>query len=333
MLLRMHKRRANFDPLKFTPSVIANRIDLPIIEVAEYFKSHSLNECALKYECSAVTIKRKLKAAGYNTAVHNHSKLATERYAATVKEKPSDVAVKQLYLNENLDAKTISEMHGLHFNTIRNITRRLGLKKSREQISASMVQRHLLQHGIRHPAQRPDVIKKTSISLNKASYRNESFKSITELGFALYLDKIGKEWYYEEMRVPYVDMLNGTQRIYIIDFTVITDDKVNWIEIKPNNNMIPDDKRIYASRRAEQAGVIYRGLTEQERELIWDTVYDGFNFDKVEFHYRSPRSTSAKITYYFKSEIEAATFEMDGWRQLTKPTNRGALWKKILVRK
>lgn len=329
----MHKRRPDFDPLKFTPARIANQIDIPILELMEYFRNHSLKECAVKYNCSQTTIKRKLRNAGCDTSIHNQSDLAKKKYAETIKEKPNDDIVRKLYIEDNLDTKTIAEMWGLHFNTIRNIVRRLGLKKTREQVSSSMMQRHLLKHGVKHPAQRPDVIKKTSVSLNKARYKNNHFKSITELGFALYLDKNEVEWYYEEMRIPYVDMLNGKQRIYVIDFTVVDGENVCWVEIKPNNEMIPDDKRIYASRRAEEAGITYRGLTDLERDGLWEAICEGYNFDEVEFLYRNPRSISTKITYYFKSEREALNFRLDGWHQLCKPTNRGALWKKTLVRK
>lgn len=328
----MHKRRTDFDPLKFTPAYIANKINLPIKEVARYFQSHSLRECAEKYNCSPVTIKRRLRASGYDTSIHNHSKLAAERSAAVRKKRPPDDIIRRLYNDDNLDTKSIAEMYGLHYQTIRNRIQAMQLKKTREKIAESMMQRHLLQHGVRHPAQRPDVIKKTSISLNKASYRGYNFKSITELGYALYLDKLEIEWYYEEMHIPYVDMLTGKRRIYVIDFTTITNNEVCWIEIKPNNAMIPDDKRIYASRRAEEAGVEYRGLTEQERYDLWETICEGHNFDLVEFIHRTPRSTSTKITYYFKSENEAKKFEMDGWCQFTKPTNKGKLWKKILIR-
>lgn len=329
----MHKRQPNFDPLKFTPSRIANKIDIPIQELVEYFKTHSLKDCAVEYNCSQITIKRKLRSAGHDTSIHNHSDLAKRKYSETVKEKPNDDIIRKLYIEDNLDTKTIAEMWGLHFNTVRNIVRRLGLTKTREKVSSSMMQRHLLKHGVKHPAQRPEVIKKTSISLNKVSYRGNCFKSITELGFALYLDKNGVEWHYEEMRIPYVDMLNGKQRIYVIDFTVVDGDDIHWIEIKPNNEMIPDDKRIYASRRAEEAGVIYRGLTDLERKTLWETIDEGFNFNEVEFLYRTPRSISTKITYYFKTEAEALEFQLDGWHQLYKPTNRGVLWKKILIRK
>lgn len=329
----MHKRRPDFDPLRFTPTRIANKIDIPTAELAEYFQTHSLKDCATKYNCSAATIKRKLKNAGYDTSIHNHSNLAKERYAETVKNKPDDDTVRELYIEDNLDTKTIAEIYGLHFNTIRNIIRRLGLRKTREQINSSMVQRHLLKHGVKYPAQRPDVIKRTSASLNKARYKDNCFKSITELGFALYLDKNRIEWYYEEMRIPYVDMLEGKQRIYVIDFTLIDGDDVSWVEVKPDNKMIPDDKRIYASRRAEEADITYRGLTDTEREGLWNCIYEGYGFDQVEFLHRTPRSVSTKITHYFKSENEALNFQLDGWRQFCRPTNRGALWKKVLVRK
>lgn len=328
----MHRRKPDFDPLRFTPSNIANKINLPINELIEYFKSHTLDECASKYGCSRITIKRKLKSAGVDTSIHNHSELAKTK-CKTLKNKPSDDVITDLYISKNLDTKTIAEMYGLHYNTIRNIVRRLHLKKSNKLVSASMMSRHLSKYGIRHPAQRHDVVKKTSMSLNKAIYKNINFKSITELGYALYLDKNNIEWYYEEMHVPYVDMIKGTRRTYVIDFTIIIDNQVHWVEIKPNNLMIPEDKRIYASRRAEESGIIYRGLFDEERKSIWEMVEMGYNFNLVEFVHRTPRSSSTKITYYFKTEQEATDYTMDGWKQFAKPTNNGALWKKILIRK
>ena len=168
--------------------------------------------------------------------------------------------------------------------------------------------------------------------LNKVVYNNMRFNSLTEFGYALLLNKLSREWYYKEMRIPYVDMMNGKRRTYVIDFTVVNGDIVEWIEIKPNNQMIPNDKRIYAERRAEECGITYRGLYDDERKELWELIYNGYSFDKVEFIHSTPRSTNSKVTYYFKSEQEAASFELEGWRQLTKPTNRGALWKKTLVR-
>lgn len=334
MLFRMHRRRPDFDPLKFTPSIIHNRLDLPILEVIEYFKTHSLSECAFKFGCSLSTIKRKLKTAGVNTAIHNHSQFAKNKaFTINSKIKPSPDEIYSLYIEDNLDAKSIAELYGLHYNTIRSYIKKLGLQKSLKLIAKSMENRHLAKHGVRHPSQRPDVIKKTSVSLNKVAYRGHKFKSITELGYALYLDNRGLEWYYEEMHIPYVDMLTGKRRIYVIDFTVVDNDKISWIEIKPDNAMIPEDKRVYASRRAEEAGVIFRGISEYERNELWKLIIDGYNFEEVEFIQRTPRSTSTKITYYFKSEQAAVDFNLDGWRQFTKPSNNGALWKKTLVRK
>lgn len=333
MLLRMHRGKPDFNPLKFTPKVIANKKDININELITYFESHTLKECAMKYSCSKSVIKRRLKAAGIDTSKHNHSEKAQKKFRESLKPKPADDIVRNHYIEENLDSKTIADLYGLHYNTIRSIIRRLGLKKSRQMVSKSMVNRHLSKHGIAHPSQRPDVIKKTSISLNKASYKGYEFKSLTELGYALYLDKLNAEWYYEEMHCPYVDMLNGKRRIYVIDFTVIINEKTHWVEVKPNNEMIPDDKRIYASRRAEEAGIIYRGLNDAERDSLWNCISDGYKFEDVEFLYRKPRADTNKITYYFKSEDDAIKYTLEGWRQLTKPTNKGALWKKTLVRK
>lgn len=326
----MHKRRADFDPLKFTPGKIHNKIELPIEELKSFFKSHTLAECAKKYNCSKVTIKRKLRSAGVDTSIHNHSDLAVGKYKESVKKVPSEEEIKKLYVDQNLDSKTIAELYGLHYNTIRKRTSKF--KKSKELIQKSMMERHLKKHGIRHPAQRPDVLKKTSASLNKAKYRGNYFKSLSELAYALLLDSQGKEWYYEEMRIPYVDMMDGAKRIYIVDFTICGDD-IEWIEVKPNNKMIPSDKRIYASRRAEEAGVIYRGLHDQEREDSWDLMRNGFNFAEIEFIQQKPRSSQDKITYYFKDKDKASNFELDGWKQFVKVNNDGALWKKTLVRK
>lgn len=171
-----------------------------------------------------------------------------------------------------------------------------------------------------------------SSNLNRIIYNGTSFKSFTEFGYALLLNKLGKEWYYEEMRVPYVNMMNGKRGIYVIDFTVVDGNKVEWIEAIADGQMIPNDKRIYAERRAEESDIIYRGLREDEINESWDLIHNGHDFDGVEFVHRTPRSTNSKVTYYFKSEQEAVSFELEGWRQFTKPTNRGALWKKTLVR-
>jgi len=332
----MHKRKANFDPLKFTPSTIHNKIYINIDDLKEYFKEHTLKECSLKYKCSPVTIKRKLRSVDVDTSIHNHSKLSAKKSAeASIngKNKPTEEELYSLLVEKNLDSKTIAEMYGLHYNTIRSMARKQGIKKSHADIAKSMQNRHMLKHGVMHPAQRPDVIAKTSISLNKVKYNNICFKSLTEFGYALLLNKMNKEWYYEEMRIPYVDMMTGKRRIYVIDFTVVSDEKIEWIEIKPNNKMIPEDKRIYAERRAEEANVEYRGIDLEEREDLWKLIVDGYDFDNVEFLHRTPRSTSSKITYYFKNQNDAVDYKLDGWRQFTKPTNEGALWKKILVRK
>lgn len=326
----MHKRKPGFDSLKFTPDTIHNKVDIPIKELVEYFQTHSLKECADKYNCSISTVKRRLRSAGVDTSIHNHSDLANDKYRQSLKFVPSDETIYELYIDNNLDTKTIAEKFGLHFQTIRKRTSQW--HKTREMVQQSMMNRHLRTHGVKHPSQRPDVLKKTSMSLNKANYKGYNFKSLSELAYALLLDKDNKEWYYEEMRIPYIDMMTGRRRIYVIDFTVCGNN-VEWIEIKPDNQMIPEDKRVYASRRAEEVNAVYRGLTDEERLKSWQLMTEGFNFENVEFMHQKPRSSQNKITYYFKNKRAADKFEMQDWKQFAPPNNDGALWKKILVRK
>lgn len=96
------------------------------------------------------------------------------------------------------------------------------------------------------------------------SGRNIMLQNKKELSVALYLDATGKEWYYHDVSVPYIDMLTGKHNNYQIDFTVIDGDNVVWLEPCLTSKMIPTDARIYTSRTAEEAEIIYRGLSEDE---------------------------------------------------------------------
>jgi hypothetical protein len=138
-----------------------------------------------------------------------------------------------------------------------------------------------------------------------------------ELGYALYLDHKGLDWQYEEMQVPYVDNMTGKWRIYVIDFTVTKGDEVMWVEIKPKNKMIPLDKRVWASRRAEESGVVYRGMTDEERRLSYELLSSGYAKDKITFLRPVPRSNRKQISYYFTSEGDAQNFRMEGWHKHT----------------
>lgn len=339
MLLRMHKRKPNFDPLKFTPSFIHNKIILNRQVVIRFFQSgHTLADCAKEFSCSKTTIKRKLRLWGVDTSIYNHSNIAKSRSKKKLLEGktiPNDQEIKELYIDQNLDSKTISEQFGLHYQTIRAKIQRMGLKKDRKLVSRSMMARHHLKHGCSHPSQRPDVLKKTRRSTIRIKYINKSntehtFRSLHELSYALYLDYLNIEWVYEEMRVPYVDMLTGKQRIYIIDFTVLTE-QIEWVEVKPNEQMIPEDKRIYAERRAEEAGIIYRGTTKEERAKGWELLLSGSRLEFIEFLYPKPRCDQNKITYWFKNKEETAHFALAGWKTF-KITKERLLYKKTLVR-
>ena len=278
-----------------------------------------------------------MRSWGIDTSIYNHSDV-TAQHSRDSHDKtiPSDDEIRLLYIDQNLDTKTIAESAGLHHQTIRTRIQRMGLKKSRNKVVQSMMSRYMLRHGYHHPAQHPDTLKKTRRSTVRIKYTNKygfeyTFRSLHELSYALYLDMQNVEWMYEEMRIPYVDMLTGKHRTYIIDFTILGE-QIEWVEVKPNELMIPEDKRIYAERRAEEAGVLYRGTTTDERSQGWQLLLSGFRFQYIEFLYPLPRKDQNKITYWFKSELEADAFTIPGWRLFTKITKEGCIYKKTMVR-
>jgi hypothetical protein len=223
-------------------------------------------------------------------------------------------------------------MYGLHFQTIRKRIQQLKIKKDARQVSKSQAIRHQHLHGCRFPAQRIDVIQKTRKSTTKAVYTDAKqriieFRSLHELCFALLLDKKELEWHYEEMSVPYVDMMSGKHRMYIIDFTVVDADLVQWVEVKPNNDMIPTDKRIFAERRAQAAGIKYRGLYNAEKEEGWTLFLSGYG--SVEFKLRSPGKNQKKITYWFKDKSEISEAVPVGW-EVAKIEEAGRYYKAVL---
>lgn len=317
----MPSRGASPDTLdhKCTPKYIHNKLIIDSKELIRYFDRHTLSECAKKFECSSTTIKRKLRALNIDTSKHNHSEIAKRKSLETNRKcNIGKDDLSNLYIDRNLDTKTISEQFGVHYNTIRKLVHRFGLSKTQKDVSKSMMARHAKMHGYSHPAQRPDVMEKTRRSAQKVLYGLIKMRSLHELSYALYLDHSGVEWHYEEMRIPYVDNMSGKWRIYVIDFTVIDGDNVKWIEVKPNDKMIPTDKRIYASRRAEEAGAEYRGVTNAEREEGFKLLCDGYNKQQIKFLRPKPRSTAKQVSYFFKNnnDLEAFVYP-SGWKQHT----------------
>ena len=303
----MHKRRTDFDPLKFTPKVIHNKVILDKCALILYFEKHSLKECASYFGCAEITIKRKLRTFGVDTNKHNN-KNSEVMQQAIAKRRLFNISkdeLEELYIERNLDTKTIAEIYNVCFNTVRKMVRRYGLKKTAKDVNRSMISKHIREHGIRHPSQRPDVLAKTRSSSSRVKYEKNGiilfFRSLHELSFALLCDKRGYEWFYEDMVIPYVDMMSGKHKAYIIDFTVIEGEKVEWIEVKPKESMIPEDKRIYAERRAQEAGVVYRGLEKEEIEEGYDLFLSGYNQERIFFYHNTNlRRTLKKKTFWFK---------------------------------
>jgi len=264
------------------------------------------------FGCAEVTIKRKLRAYGVDTNKHNNknSEVMQQAHSNGRLLNISREELEELYIQRNLDTKTIAEMYNVCFNTVRKMVRRCGLRKTAKDVNRSMISKHIREHGIRHPSQRPDVLAKTRSSASRVKYEKDDgkllfFRSLHELSFALLCDKRGCEWYYEDMVIPYVDMMNGKHKAYIIDFTVIDGERVEWIEVKPKESMIPLDKRIYAERRAQDAGVIYRGLDRSEIEEGYGLFLSGYNQERIFFHLNENlRQTLKEKTFWFKRDQE-----------------------------
>jgi len=292
-MLEGHKSDPGFDPTKFTPGHIHNKKQLDLGQLKAYFVNHTLGDCAKHFGCSVPTIKRYLRTAGVDTSVHNHSELALAKHRDVVGvRKPTADELAGLYLpppeGGNWDSKSIAELYGCHYNVIRGMLKRLGLwgRKTAAQKSAAQMNRHFRKHGVFHPAQRKDVLAKTRRSTVRYAYidvngRDWTFRSSHELAYALLLDYLGREWYYEDMSVPYVDTLSGKQRVYFIDFTVINGDDVEWVEIKPADDMIPTDKVLCAARQAEQRGVVFRGNTTTERLEAKSVLDSGYRAEFI----------------------------------------------------
>jgi hypothetical protein len=322
-----HTERPDFSKAKFTPGVIANKKQIEPEELRAFFlDNHSISDCAKRFGCSEVTIKRHLRAINVDTSIYNHSQLAKDRSGEHHRVyKLSDDDLGRLFIDENLDTKTIAEMQDppVHFNVVRKHIRRLGLKKDRKAVARSMSARHIRQHGYRHPAQRPDVLAKTRLGWTLVEYvdvkgRTFKLRSLHELYYALLLDKRGVEWYYEEMRIPYIDALTGKNRIYIVDFTVILlDGSVEWIEVKPNDGMVPSDKRVFAARCAEEAGVIYRGNNASERCEALKLFESGYRVTSYKYLNWKQRPDTKETKRCFKDEVAARRFRLRGWRRMS----------------
>lgn len=293
---------------------IWNTLQINITELSEFFKTHSLKECAEKYRCSQVTIKRKLKAAGIDTSIHNHTELAKLAHAKTRKD--TSVLTKEFlykeYVVENKDTKTIAEETSLHFNTVRNRIRKFGFRKDAKNVSISMKARYYTATGFIHPGQNPENIRKTAKSSHRILYkplkseRDCVFRSLHELCYALLLDSDEdvENWDYELINIPYTDSITGKYRMYMIDFSIQSKTQDKWTEVKPAELMIPSDKRLYAGQAARKAGIKYSGTTKDERNKSFELFKSGFRKEHIEFVRPQELKKDKCYTLWFKDKEE-----------------------------
>lgn len=318
--------------------MIHNEINIDGDQLSQYFKTHTLRQCAERFSCSRVTIKRKLRALNVDTSIHNHSDLAVDAYRRTVKDTSflTEELLRQKYLIENKDTKSIAEECNLHHNTIRNKIKKFGFKKDHKSVSDSMMVKHFEKTGYYHPGQRPDVIDKMTrsrfIYKPMKSNRTCSFKSLHELCYALLLDLDPQiiNWDYELIRIPYVDGFTGKKRIYYVDFSVQSNDGDRWVEVKPNDGMIPQDKFLYASHAAKNSGITFRGITKEEDRVGFELFLKGVNFDRIEFKNKMELKLHKKYTLWFKTENGHKEITNDHYQYQSK---QGAYWKCTFVPK
>ncbi len=94
------------------------------------------------------------------------------------------------------------------------------------------------------------------------------YKSPKHEKYAKYLESQNVSFIYREVFVPYYDSLTGKKKKYYIDF-VLLKEAPEWVEV--TSVLKPVDKRVYASRQAESAGIIYRCLNQDEINYIKET--------------------------------------------------------------
>jgi hypothetical protein len=308
---------------------VSNIIDIQIDELKKHFKNHTLKQCADKFGCSKVTIKRKLKAAGADTSIHNHSQLALEAHRNTLKDTSqlTKEFLCQEYIVQNKDTKTIAEETGFHFNTIRNRVRKFGFKKDPKNVSISMSLRYMKKTGYAHPGHNPINIAKINKRRSRFEYqpiKSEKvvlFRSLHELCHALLLDNDPdvESWDYELIKIPYMDVVKKRMRMYYVDFSIQAKSGDRWVEVKPANKMIPHMKRLYASYAAKKAGIKFRGLTDDERKLAYELFLSGYGHDRIGFRNVKSLKLGSCYTLWFKDIKELRGIEHDHYEYTDRP--------------
>jgi len=290
----------------------SNYIDIDMARLKEFHKTHSLSECSKEFGCSESTIKRKLRAAGVDTSIHNTKDFASLRNPKFNKTNflSKDFLIKEYIIN-NKDTKVIANENNVHYSSVRKYVQLYKIKKDKKNQAISMKLKYFEKTGYWHPGSNPENFKKAIGSRSRFKYKSVKtnreyvFKSLHELCYAMLLDFDASvdNWDYKLITVPYIDRFTGKFRTYMIDFSVQSKNGDRWIEVKPNDKMIPLDKRLYASRQAKKAGAKFSGITDIERKAGFDLFKSGFNFDNVECA-NGKLKYGKCLTMWFKNKTE-----------------------------
>jgi hypothetical protein len=75
----------------------------------------------------------------------------------------------------------------------------------------------------------------------------QRFRSILELEYIIFLEKMGYDYQYETMRLPYKIGKNGKGRAYIVDFLVKNDKgEIFLVEVKSSKNAENPNRKLKA---------------------------------------------------------------------------------------
>ena len=317
--LSLRLREAGVDT---TVHSLMSGIDIDTEKLKEFFKTHTMEECSKEFNCSYITIKRRLQENSIDTSSHNHSEIAYQKFMETRKDisfLTKEFLYKE-YIVENKDANLIAEENKVHFNTVLMKLREYNLNvKSRERVAESLMIKHFKKTGYWWPGQMPEVLEKIfrgkpryKYSPIKNKVESVIFKSQHELGLAMQLDLDDDiiEWTYEKVQIPYVDGDDGRNRLYYIDFDVTyRDGHREWIEVKPRDGMIPQDKMLYAANEAKKQNIKYREMTDQERIYYFELFFAGHATDRIEFLNVKEFKSHRGYTLWFKNIEDALNVE------------------------
>ena len=120
------------------------------------------------------------------------------------------------------------------------------------------------------------------------SSKAKTFRSILECGFAMLLDQdpLVSSWEYEYIKYSYFDGFTGKQKIYICDFYIDREEKIEQVEVKPLDQQFPLDKYLYAKNCMPG----WRWITKVEAIKSYELFKSGYKSNSIQFMNKLPKT-------------------------------------------